>query len=367
MSERVRMTDPVNLEDLIISSGNVEADDQVEFISTGSTLLNLASSGKGIFGGWARNRVVNIVGDGSSGKTLLVLEAISSAMNRMIDSNSRLFPAVKKIVVRYNNPETVMDFDIRKIWGIDRENIDWVSSRTIQEFGRDFGQIADNISAGDMVIYVLDSLDALPSEEEVERFEKSQKKNESVEGSFNMEKQSYLGKFFRSEILPKMDGKDITLFIISQVRSKIGVTFGEKLYRTGGKALDFYTHQVMWLNEKEKLKKFVKGHDIVNGIRVRARLKRSKVSKPFRECEFTVLFDYGIDNIGSNIDYLFDLGGKKTGNNLIWDKNNFKSRSGLISYIEENNQEYDLEREVEKKWFEIEEEASGAKGRKKRF
>jgi recombination protein RecA len=164
-----------------------------------------------------------------------------------------------------------------------------------------------------------------------------------------------------------MDGKDITLFIISQVRSKIGVTFGEKLYRTGGKALDFYTHQVMWLNEKEKLKKFVKGHDIVNGIRVRARLKRSKVSKPFRECEFTVLFDYGIDNIGSNIDYLFDLGGKKTGNNLIWDKNNFKSRSGLISYIEENNQEYDLEREVEKKWFEIEEEASGAKGRKKRF
>jgi RecA/RadA recombinase len=52
---------------------------RVEFINSGSTLLNLAASQKGRDGGWARGRIINIVGDGSTGKSLLALEACAQA------------------------------------------------------------------------------------------------------------------------------------------------------------------------------------------------------------------------------------------------------------------------------------------------
>jgi len=353
--------------DGIITASKNKSELQVEFFDSGSTILNLVLSGKAFDGGWARGRVANIVGDGGSSKTILALEVAINALKNMVGRESNFFPTVKKVIVRYNNAESVMDFDIESIWSISRSKINWISSRTIQEFGRDFGQTADNMLDGETVLYILDSLDSLPSEEEVDRFEESQKKGKSIDGSFNLEKQKYLGQFFRSEILPKMAGKDITLFIISQVRMNIGVTFGEKMYRVGGKSLDFYTHQVVWLYEKEKLKRRVQDQEIVNGIRVRAKLKRSKVSKPFREGEYEILFDMGIDNVSSNLNYFFNLGGKKTGDNLVWDNKKFKTKSALLSYIEDNNQENILIEAVEKKWTDIENEASGLRGRKKRF
>jgi RecA/RadA recombinase len=56
---------------------------RVEFLTTGSTLLNLALSGKGKNGGIPRGRIINIVGDGSSGKTLTALEILANAFYRM--------------------------------------------------------------------------------------------------------------------------------------------------------------------------------------------------------------------------------------------------------------------------------------------
>ena len=56
---------------------------RVEFLTTGSTILNLALSQKGKDGGVARGRIINIVGDGSSGKTLLCLEILAHAFYGM--------------------------------------------------------------------------------------------------------------------------------------------------------------------------------------------------------------------------------------------------------------------------------------------
>jgi hypothetical protein len=55
---------------------------------------------------------------------------------------------------------------------------------------------------------------------------------------------------------------------------------------------------------REKLKKTVKKQERVFGVRVKARFKRNKTAKPFRDAEFDILFDYGIDNIGSIIKFL---------------------------------------------------------------
>jgi RecA/RadA recombinase len=60
---------------------------RVEFLTTGSTLLNLALSGKGKEGGIPRGRIINIVGDGSSGKTLTALEILANAFYRMKEND----------------------------------------------------------------------------------------------------------------------------------------------------------------------------------------------------------------------------------------------------------------------------------------
>jgi len=278
----------------------------VEFLDSGSTLLNLAASGKGRKGGWARGRIVNLVGDGSSGKTLLALEACAQTFYHIKDRESELFPQVKKVMVVYNNREGVMDFPLEEMYGSDFvEGVEWIQSSTCQEFGRDYQRRVKDLKKGEFLLYVADSLDAFDSAEGKKRVEQSVKTDKDLEGTYGMEKAKYFSNAFFSHLCETMEDKDATLICISQVRDNINAgLFGDKHRRVGGKALDFYTHQVCWLAVREKLKKTVKKQSRVYGVRVKARLKRNKVAKPFREAEFDVLFDYGIDNVGSIVKHL---------------------------------------------------------------
>jgi len=323
----------------------------VEFINTGSIGLNLAVSGKGRDGGWPRGRIINLVGDGSSGKTLLALEFCAYVYHRMMGKESDLFPKVKKIRIVYDNGEMVMDFPVASMYGKDfADHIEWEHSKYVEQFGRRFTRECQEIKEGTLVMYVLDSLDSLTSEAGLERFEEAAKKDKAEDGSYGVEKPKYLSASFFANITSLMAGKDITLIIISQIRSKIGVTFGEKYSRAGGKAMDFYTHCVVWLAEVEKLKKTFRGEERVYGIRTLAKVKRSKVWKPFREMELIILFDYGIDDIGTTISYLWGPKVKL----LEWNGQEFK-REDLVKHIEENNLQDELAEKVENWWDEIEE------------
>lgn len=321
-------------------------DSSVEFINTGSTLLNLALSDKGADGGIARGRVVNFVGDGSSGKTLLALEICFNCMKRKFITV--IHPKVENVRIIYDNAEGVMDFPLDDMYTGLKEFVEWEKSGTVQQMTRNFSKAAKNNTKGEMLIYVVDSLDALQPEEAVERFDESIEKNKPMDGSYSLEKQKHLSQFFPNAC-NMMEGKDITLIIISQIRSKIGITFGEKSYRAGGKALDFYTHQVCWLAEYDKMKKQVEGVYVIYGILTRAKVKRNKTAKPFREAEMSILFDYGIDDLFSNIDYLF---GPKC-KTYDYDGHKTNSKQGLIKHIESNNLELDTVSKVVEKWRRI--------------
>lgn len=323
----------------------------VEFISSGVIPLNLALSGRALIGGWARGRIVNIVGDGSSGKTLMAIELLFFAFQHIIAMISKLYPKIKKINLVYANAEKVMDFPLEEMYGEDFVlSIDWRYPETVEEWGRDFARTCMEYKPGEFTIYVVDSLDALPSQAQKERFLAAAKADEAEKDSYNTEKAKYLSMSFFANICSMMKDKDITLVVINQIREKIGVAFGEKYYRAGGKGLDFYTHQVVWLAEIEKLKKTVHGKEMVYGIRVKAKVKRSKVAKPFREAEFVILFDYGVDNISSSLAWLY--GPKK--DKLEWDGIQY-DRAGLIAHIGKNNLQEELARRLEEEWWYIEE------------
>jgi recombination protein RecA len=323
----------------------------VEFLHSGAIILNLAASGKGLDGGWARGRIVNLVGDGSSGKTLLALELAAYCHHRMVGNVSHNFPTVKNMRIIYDNAEGVMDFPVEQMFGASFKGaVDWRRSATVEEFGRSFTRELMAHKSGDCTLYVIDSLDSLSAQAGLERFEKAAKADKEEDGSYGTEKAKYLSQSFFDNVCSKMQGKDITLLIISQIREKIGIMYGKKYGRTGGKALDFYTHQVCWLYEQEKMKRTIKGEERVYGIRVLAKMERNKTAKPFREAEITILFDYGVDDILSSLAYLYGPKVKV----LEWDGIEY-SRDDLVKHIEENKLHVALAIKVEKWWNEIEE------------
>lgn len=338
----------------------------VEFLNSGSTTLNLALSGKGPSGGWARGRVFNIVGDGSSGKTLLALEVAFWCFKNIKEVKSRIFPKVKKVIIVYNNCEGVMDFPIEKMYGKKfYEAVKWECTKTIEEMGRDYIRRLRQLEKGEFLLYIIDSWDSIGSKAGQERMEQSVDKDEEIKGSYNLEKQKYASNDFFPYISGKMESNsvDASLCIISQVRVKIGATWGKKTYRAGGKALDFYTHQVAWIREVEKMRKTKKKQKRVYGIQSEVKVERSKVAKPFREARFNILYDYGLDDITSMVDFLF--GNRKT---IQYDNYTFKTKAKFIKYIEENNLETRLALETEEAWNKVEKAfEKDVKKRKPRF
>lgn len=323
----------------------------VEFISSGSALLNCALSGKAKGGGWARARIGNIVGTRSAGKTAVALEAAFWYYQNIKRIISAIFPKVTNFEIVYNNAEGVMDFDIPTMYGPKfYKAVDWMRSPNIEHFGRDYARRVDSMGRGDSLLYILDTLDFLRSYKSIERFKESVSREEDMKGSYDAEKQKFLSGFFgtTSEYLDH-NKVDATLLIVSQVRDILdNRSFGKKQMRTGGRAFGHAIHQEAWFRETQKLRKTKKGEKRVYGIEVTGRVEKNKCAKPFREASFQILYDYGIDNLSSMIDYLW---GKKQ---INFDGQVFKTRPAFIKYIEANKYESLIEEKTQDKWQEIE-------------
>ena len=309
--------------------------------SSGSSLLNLV-----LGGGYPIGTMVNLVGDKSSGKTLLAMEAIAEA--RKIFGN--------KLQWFYDDVEAGFSFNSMDLYGFDLINDEDIHSITIEDFELNLHNKLNKLKDDEFLIYVVDSFDALTSAAEIKRAEERRKAIEAgkePKGSYGMEKQKFTSEFFRLQVKHIRD-KNCLLVIVSQTRDNIGVMFGEKKRRAGGNALDFYASQILWLAESEKQKK----KDIPVGITIKANAKKNKYGKPFRKCFVNMLFDYGIDDIKTNM-------GKQSNKKVIWNEKEY-SPKGLVQFIEENNMEQELKYEVCKKWDELE-IAISSKERKKRF
>lgn len=337
--------------------------ERVEFLSSGCTTLNLALSGLGSKGGWARGRTINIVGDGSSGKTLLALELCFWYYKNIQKISSSIYPKMKNFQICYDNIEGVMDFPIEKMYGEGFVNkVDWIRSPHFEAMCRNFLRKVFALKKRESLLYIVDSWDSFQSASSKKAFLDSIKKDTDLKGDYDVAVQKFASRKFFPTFCDALEKNkiDATLIIISQIRDAIGVMFGKKQKRAGGKALDFYTHQVAWIKEIERLSKKKKGHKRTYGIRSAAKVERSKVSKPFREAEFTIHYDYGIDDISSQIEFLW---GKHT---IKFKGQTFKDRKSFIKYIEKNNLEEELASHTQKVWQGIERSFEREAERRKR-
>ena len=306
------------------------------FISSGSTLLDLALGGKG----WACGRVVNIIGDESSGKSLLVGEALAYTQ-RCTDGLCAL-----------DEGEATFDPVRARNLGVKPEEVIRPNSRTVEDW---YNNVTGFVEAVKTVqeeqsnpelpcIYALDSLDSLCSDAELER--------EIDESSYGGEKAKKLSEFFRKLTKP-MGEANLLLMVVSQTRDKIGVTFGEKQTVSGGKALKFYCSQRVKLSEIGKITTESGGDKRVIGVKVRAKVIKNKVGDPFLEVEFPILFTHGIDDMGSCIAWLRDKT-KALGTSsgwYEWEGKKFRE-ADFISFIESNNLEEEIRIMVRTAWAE---------------
>lgn len=340
------------------SSASIPPED---FVSTGSTLLNLACSGK-TRNGFARGHYYNVVGDSDTGKTFISLTCLAEAS---------INPEFDDYRFIHDNPEGGALMDIRKFFGpkvLERleppnkdEDGEPLHSRIVEEF-------YDNLDrariVGQPYIYILDSMDVLDTADDEAKA--NEQKNarvtgKKVAGSFGTSKAKLNKQYLRKALKFVQKSKSI-LIIISQTSDKIGFGFGDKKYKSGGHALKFFCALEIWLSLKEKIKKSVKlrpgakPKDRLIGVKTKVRIKRNRITGRDRTIFLSILNTSGIDDMGSCIDFLTEEGywGVVKGQ-IKTEEFDFKgNKEELIQHIQSKNLEDKLRRITGKVWREIE-------------
>jgi len=329
-------------------------DRDLEFFSTGSTIFDLIL-GKGL----CFKKMLNIVGPSSSGKSFIISEIIASARKIYGD----------KLKFVYLDCEAGYSFSSKSIWGFDIVDENNPKVDTVEEFAIEIDKALDKIKPDEKLIYVIDSYDALTSETETEEYDKkldSIARGKKADGSYGMAKAKFINSFFRMQIR-KIKEKNCLFIVASQTRDNInGGMFAPAKKRNGGDSLQVYAAAVIWLRVAEKYGK--DGHQ--TGISVHIKNDKNKLGKPFREGYIDVIFDYGLDDVASNIKFLYDLytaegktkakvfgkdddtGKKSEPMKLKWDGEEYIYKE-LIRHIENNSLERTLERRVKQKWSEL--------------
>jgi len=276
---------------------------------TGCLLHDLQAGGsKGILGyplGW----MVNFVGGSSSGKTLAAHELTGYEYNQD-----------KKMKPCYIPTEYGDSFDTEKMYGfdatIDPEDI----PKTVQEADAFMTQhvhsLADpnkkeNVSKN---VIILDSLDGLRSNQTIdmqdERVDQYRKGKEVKDkGSYQAQKACFLSQHFFPNQACNLRHKKASLIIISQVRDNMSVTSFETEKRNGGRAMDFYCHTVQWFYQVQKLYATGKAEKEgrAAGAIMRVKNKKSKTPRPGRIINILLYFNFGVDDVGTSLLFLYDL------------------------------------------------------------
>ncbi|MEL0192392.1 MAG: recombinase RecA [Halieaceae bacterium] len=238
-------------------------------ISTGSLGLDIALG----IGGLPKGRIVEIYGPESSGKTTLTLQVIAEAQK-------------KGGVAAFVDAEHALDPQYAEKLGVQMDDL-IVSQPDTGEQALEVAEML--VRSGAVDVLVVDSVAALTPKAE-------------IEGDMG---DSHVGLQARllSQAMRKLTGAikqtGCLVIFINQIRMKIGVMFGSPETTTGGNALKFYSSVRLDIRRIGA----VKDGDEVVGNETRVKVVKNKVSPPFKQAEFQIMYGSGIYHMGEVIDW----------------------------------------------------------------
>ncbi|RAL41083.1 hypothetical protein DM860_008781 [Cuscuta australis] len=241
----------------------------VETFPSGILTLDFA-----LGGGLPKGRIVEIYGPESSGKTTLALHAIAEVQK--LGGNAMLVDA-----------EHAFDPTYSKALGVDVENLIVCQP----DNGEMALEIADRMCrSGAVDLICIDSVSALTPRAE-------------IEGEIGMQQMGLQARLM-SQALRKMSGNaskaGCTLIFLNQIRYKIGVYYGNPEVTSGGIALKFFASVRLEIRPAGKIKSAKRDEEV--GLRVRVRVQKSKVSRPYKQAEFEITFGEGVNKLGCVLD-----------------------------------------------------------------
>ena len=310
--------------------------DWKDTLSTGSTLLDLAiSSGRKRGGGVPGGILMEVYGRSGSGKTSLLSELCGAAQARGGD-------------IMYLDPEARLDDEYAKTYGVSIPEKAYHQPDTVSEMFAHFNNWKPDGKKGAINVVAADSLAALSTELELEKGDKMGMRRAK---EFSQELRKYARKINKNKWI---------LACSNQVRQG---DYGD--VTPGGRAVEFYSSLRISVNQvkklfKEKKHKWVDGDGVKHegkiikrafGIESHCVVTKSSIDKPYRDVPIYIIFDYGIDNIRGNLQWLKDTLGLSKYRAV--DKE-YQRMDLAIDYIEENDLEGALDDMVIDLWNEVE-------------
>ena len=249
-----------------------------EWISSGCSMLDLAISNRP-HGGFPVGRITEVTGLEASGKSLLAAHTLAETQK-------------KGGLAVYIDTESATSSEFLTAIGVDLKSMLYVPLETIEEIFETIETIVEGVRKSDkdrLVTIVVDSIMGASTKIEMSA--------EYDKDGYATSKSIILSKAMR-KVTNWIARERICLLFTNQLRTKLGVSFGDSWTTSGGKAIPFHASVRLRLKNTGMIKAKINGVEQVVGSKTNVQVVKNRMGPPHRKIDYEIYYDSGIDNWG---------------------------------------------------------------------